>query len=66
MGFEDFLDFIEYLILDLGLGYVCIKICMDIDVVIRINKIRDRFWDFGLVVDFLIDLCYVWGGFVYL
>ncbi|KAK2086826.1 Phospholipid-transporting ATPase abca7 [Saguinus oedipus] len=51
---------------DLGSGHVRIKIRMDIDVVTRTNKIRDRFWDPGPAADPLADLRYVWGGFVYL
>ncbi|XP_078217434.1 phospholipid-transporting ATPase ABCA7 isoform X5 [Callithrix jacchus] len=51
---------------DLGSGHVRIKIRMDIDVVTRTNKIRDRFWDPGPAADPLTDLRYVWGGFVYL
>uniref|UniRef100_A0A2K5S234 ATP binding cassette subfamily A member 7 n=1 Tax=Cebus imitator TaxID=2715852 RepID=A0A2K5S234_CEBIM len=51
---------------ELGSGHVRIKIRMDIDVVTRTNKIRDRFWDPGPAADPLTDLRYVWGGFVYL
>ncbi|XP_073076815.1 phospholipid-transporting ATPase ABCA7 isoform X3 [Manis javanica] len=47
-------------------GHVRIKIRMDIDDVTRTNKIRDRFWDPGPAADPLMDLRYVWGGFVYL
>ncbi|XP_032989948.1 phospholipid-transporting ATPase ABCA7 isoform X5 [Rhinolophus ferrumequinum] len=49
-----------------GPGHVRIKIRMDIDNVIRTNKIRDRFWDPGPAADPLTDMHYVWGGFVYL
>ncbi|XP_031293899.2 phospholipid-transporting ATPase ABCA7 isoform X6 [Camelus dromedarius] len=49
-----------------GPGPLRIKIRMDIDDVTRTNKIRDRFWDPGPAADPLIDLRYVWGGFVYL
>ncbi|XP_057564820.1 phospholipid-transporting ATPase ABCA7 isoform X4 [Hippopotamus amphibius kiboko] len=49
-----------------GPGHVRIKIRMDIDDVTRTNKIRDRFWDPGPAADPLMDLRYVWGGFVYL
>ncbi|KAM8765599.1 phospholipid-transporting ATPase ABCA7 [Rhynchonycteris naso] len=49
-----------------GPGHLRIKIRMDIDNVIRTNKIRDRFWDPGPAADPLKDLHYVWGGFVYL
>lgn len=48
------------------LFYVKYKICMDIDVVEKINKIKDRYWDFGFRVDFVEDFWYIWGGFVYL
>ncbi|XP_023589109.1 phospholipid-transporting ATPase ABCA7 [Trichechus manatus latirostris] len=47
-------------------GHVRVKIRMDIDNVMRTNKIRDRFWDPGPAADPLTDLRYVWGGFVYL
>ncbi|XP_036095824.1 phospholipid-transporting ATPase ABCA7 isoform X1 [Molossus molossus] len=49
-----------------GPGHIRIKIRMDIDNVIRTDKIRDRFWDPGPAADPLTDLHYVWGGFVYL
>lgn len=49
-----------------GPGHVRIKIRMDIDNVIRTNKIRDRFWDPGPAADPMTDMHYVWGGFVYL
>ncbi|XP_074193488.1 phospholipid-transporting ATPase ABCA7 isoform X2 [Rhinolophus sinicus] len=49
-----------------GPGHVRIKIRMDIDNVIRTNKIQDRFWDPGPAADPLTDMHYVWGGFVYL
>ncbi|KAM6219697.1 phospholipid-transporting ATPase ABCA7 [Rhynchocyon petersi] len=47
-------------------GHLRIKIRMDIDDVMRTNKIMDRFWDPGPAADPLTDLRYVWGGFVYL
>nr|KAF6347650.1 ATP binding cassette subfamily A member 7 [Myotis myotis] len=49
-----------------GPGHVRIKIRMDIDNVVKTNKIRDRFWEPGPDADPLTDLRYVWGGFVYL
>ncbi|XP_070271735.1 phospholipid-transporting ATPase ABCA7 isoform X4 [Myotis yumanensis] len=49
-----------------GPGHVLIKIRMDIDNVVKTNKIRDRFWEPGPDADPLTDLRYVWGGFVYL
>ncbi|XP_048197750.1 phospholipid-transporting ATPase ABCA7 isoform X2 [Perognathus longimembris pacificus] len=50
----------------LGPGHVRVKIRMDIDDVTRTNKIMDKFWDPGPSADPLVDLRYVWGGFVYL
>ncbi|XP_021497533.1 phospholipid-transporting ATPase ABCA7 isoform X1 [Meriones unguiculatus] len=50
----------------LGPGHLRFKIRMDIDDVMRTNKIRDKFWDPGPSADPLMDLRYVWGGFVYL
>lgn len=50
----------------LGPGHLRLKIRMDIDDVTRTNKIRDKFWDPGPSADPLMDLRYVWGGFVYL
>ncbi|XP_021059994.1 ATP-binding cassette sub-family A member 7 isoform X1 [Mus pahari] len=47
-------------------GHLRFKIRMDIDDVTRTNKIRDKFWDPGPSADPLMDLRYVWGGFVYL
>ncbi|XP_023599057.1 LOW QUALITY PROTEIN: ATP-binding cassette sub-family A member 7 [Myotis lucifugus] len=49
-----------------GPGHVLIKIRMDIDNVVKTDKIRDRFWEPGPDADPLADLRYVWGGFVYL
>ncbi|XP_024896512.1 ATP-binding cassette sub-family A member 7 isoform X3 [Pteropus alecto] len=49
-----------------GPGHVRIKIRMDIDNVVRTNKIGNRFWDPGPAADPLTDMHYVWGGFVYL
>ncbi|MGH0132671.1 UNVERIFIED_CONTAM: hypothetical protein FKN15_050037 [Acipenser sinensis] len=46
--------------------HVKFKIRMDIDVVERTNKIRDRYWDPGPRADPLVDLRYIWGGFAYL
>uniref|UniRef100_A0A2K6K140 ATP binding cassette subfamily A member 7 n=1 Tax=Rhinopithecus bieti TaxID=61621 RepID=A0A2K6K140_RHIBE len=66
LGPEDSSDPTEHPTRDLGPGHVLIKIRMDIDVVTRTNKIRDRFWDPGPAADPLTDLRYVWGGFVYL
>ncbi|XP_072457451.1 phospholipid-transporting ATPase ABCA7 isoform X2 [Notamacropus eugenii] len=43
-----------------------LKIRMDIDDVTRTNKIKDRFWDPGPAADPVMDMRYVWGGFVYL
>ncbi|XP_078010206.1 phospholipid-transporting ATPase ABCA7-like isoform X6 [Phascolarctos cinereus] len=47
-------------------GHVRLKIRMDIDDVARTNKIKDRFWDPGPAADPVLDMRYVWGGFVYL
>ncbi|XP_011928212.1 PREDICTED: ATP-binding cassette sub-family A member 7 isoform X4 [Cercocebus atys] len=66
LGPEDSSDPTEHPTPHLGPGHVRIKIRMDIDVVTRTNKIRDRFWDPGPAADPLTDLRYVWGGFVYL
>ncbi|XP_041823569.1 retinal-specific phospholipid-transporting ATPase ABCA4-like [Melanotaenia boesemani] len=46
--------------------HVKFKIRMDIDVVERTNKVKDRYWDPGPRADPLDDLRYVWGGFAYL
>ncbi|RXM35459.1 Retinal-specific ATP-binding cassette transporter [Acipenser ruthenus] len=46
--------------------HVKFKIRMDIDVVERTNKIKDRYWDPGPRADPLDDLRYIWGGFAYL
>ncbi|XP_031439935.1 retinal-specific phospholipid-transporting ATPase ABCA4-like isoform X2 [Clupea harengus] len=46
--------------------HVKFKIRMDIDVVERTNKIKDRYWDPGPRADTMEDLRYVWGGFAYL
>uniref|UniRef100_A0AAY4D132 P-type phospholipid transporter n=1 Tax=Denticeps clupeoides TaxID=299321 RepID=A0AAY4D132_9TELE len=46
--------------------HVKFKIRMDIDVVERTNKIKDRYWDPGPRADPMEDLRYVWGGFAYL
>ncbi|KAM9103951.1 LOW QUALITY PROTEIN: phospholipid-transporting ATPase ABCA7 [Megaptera novaeangliae] len=62
LGPEDFPDSSQ----SPGPGHVRIKIHMDIDDVTRTNKIRDRFWDPGPAADPLMDLRYVWGGFMYL
>ncbi|XP_051713429.2 retinal-specific phospholipid-transporting ATPase ABCA4 isoform X1 [Oryctolagus cuniculus] len=42
------------------------KIRMDIDVVEKTNKIKDRYWDSGPRADPVEDLRYIWGGFAYL
>ncbi|XP_009332142.1 PREDICTED: retinal-specific ATP-binding cassette transporter [Pygoscelis adeliae] len=42
------------------------KIRMDIDVVEKTNKIKDRYWDPGPRADPVDDLRYIWGGFAYL
>uniref|UniRef100_A0A4X2KQE6 ATP binding cassette subfamily A member 7 n=1 Tax=Vombatus ursinus TaxID=29139 RepID=A0A4X2KQE6_VOMUR len=47
-------------------GHIRLKIRMDIDDVTRTNKIKDRFWDPGPAADPILDMRYVWGGFVYL
>uniref|UniRef100_A0AAQ5YRW6 P-type phospholipid transporter n=1 Tax=Amphiprion ocellaris TaxID=80972 RepID=A0AAQ5YRW6_AMPOC len=46
--------------------HVQFKIRMDIDVVERTNKVKDRYWDPGPRADPMEDLRYVWGGFAYL
>ncbi|XP_063062860.1 retinal-specific phospholipid-transporting ATPase ABCA4-like [Engraulis encrasicolus] len=46
--------------------HVKFQIRMDIDVVERTNKIKDRYWDPGPRADAMEDLRYVWGGFAYL
>ncbi|CAH6779324.1 phospholipid-transporting ATPase ABCA7 [Phodopus roborovskii] len=63
---EDPLDTSELSSPALGPGHLRFKIRMDIDDVTRTNKIRDKFWDPGPSADPLMDLRYVWGGFVYL
>ncbi|XP_077309012.1 retinal-specific phospholipid-transporting ATPase ABCA4 isoform X1 [Lithobates pipiens] len=42
------------------------KIRMDIDVVEKTNKIKDRYWDPGPRADPVEDFRYLWGGFAYL
>ncbi|XP_042638708.1 phospholipid-transporting ATPase ABCA7 [Orycteropus afer afer] len=66
LGPEDPPDLTEPPAPDSGPGHLRVKIRMDIDNVMRTNKIRDRFWDPGPAADPLTDLRYVWGGFVYL
>ncbi|XP_075038451.1 retinal-specific phospholipid-transporting ATPase ABCA4 isoform X2 [Mixophyes fleayi] len=46
--------------------HVKYKIRMDIDVVEKTNKIKDRYWDPGPRADPLEDFRYIWGGFAYL
>ncbi|XP_041064203.1 retinal-specific phospholipid-transporting ATPase ABCA4 [Carcharodon carcharias] len=46
--------------------HVKYKIRMDIDVVERTNKIKDRYWDPGPRADPVDDMRYIWGGFAYL
>ncbi|KAM3860773.1 LOW QUALITY PROTEIN: retinal-specific phospholipid-transporting ATPase ABCA4-like [Diretmus argenteus] len=46
--------------------HIKFKIRMDIDIVERTNKIKDRYWDPGPRADPMDDLRYVWGGFAYL
>ncbi|XP_035294079.1 retinal-specific phospholipid-transporting ATPase ABCA4 isoform X2, partial [Cricetulus griseus] len=46
--------------------HVKYKIRMDIDVVEKTNKIKDRYWDSGPRADPVEDLRYIWGGFAYL
>ncbi|XP_052522360.1 retinal-specific phospholipid-transporting ATPase ABCA4 isoform X2 [Tympanuchus pallidicinctus] len=46
--------------------HVKYKIRMDIDVVEKTNKIKDRYWDPGPRADPVDDLRYIWGGFAYL
>ncbi|KAF6716400.1 Retinal-specific ATP-binding cassette transporter [Oryzias melastigma] len=45
--------------------HVKFKIRMDIDIVERTNKVKDRYWDPGPRADPMEDLRYVWGGFAY-
>ncbi|XP_006898072.1 PREDICTED: ATP-binding cassette sub-family A member 7 [Elephantulus edwardii] len=66
IGPEDPLDHEEPPAQETGPSHLFIKIRMDIDNVMSTNKIMDRFWDPGPAADPLIDLRYVWGGFVYL
>ncbi|XP_075395947.1 retinal-specific phospholipid-transporting ATPase ABCA4 [Tenrec ecaudatus] len=46
--------------------HVKYKIRMDIDVVEKTNKLKDRYWDSGPRADPVEDFRYVWGGFAYL
>ncbi|XP_075689302.1 retinal-specific phospholipid-transporting ATPase ABCA4 isoform X2 [Rhinoderma darwinii] len=46
--------------------HVKYKIRMDIDVVEKTNKIKDRYWDPGPRADAVEDFRYIWGGFAYL
>ncbi|ELV11962.1 Retinal-specific ATP-binding cassette transporter [Tupaia chinensis] len=46
--------------------HVKYKIRMDIDVVEKTNKIKDRYWDSGPRADPIEDFRYIWGGFAYL
>ncbi|XP_045703157.1 retinal-specific phospholipid-transporting ATPase ABCA4 isoform X2 [Phyllostomus hastatus] len=46
--------------------HVKYKIRMDIDVVEKTNKIKDRYWDSGPRADPVEDFRYIWGGFAYL
>ncbi|KAK1339765.1 hypothetical protein QTO34_018321 [Cnephaeus nilssonii] len=46
--------------------HVKYKIRMDIDVVEKTNKIKDRYWDPGPRADPVEDFRYIWGGFAYL
>ncbi|XP_073427516.1 retinal-specific phospholipid-transporting ATPase ABCA4 [Dendrobates tinctorius] len=46
--------------------HVKYKIRMDIDVVEKTNKIKDRYWDPGPRADPIDDFRYIWGGFAYL
>ncbi|XP_056379091.1 retinal-specific phospholipid-transporting ATPase ABCA4 isoform X2 [Hyla sarda] len=46
--------------------HVKYKIRMDIDVVEKTNKIKDRYWDPGPRADPIEDFRYIWGGFAYL
>ncbi|XP_012878140.1 PREDICTED: ATP-binding cassette sub-family A member 7 [Dipodomys ordii] len=66
LGPEDSQNSTEMPAPGLGPGHVRVKIRMDIDDVTRTNKIMDKFWDPGPSADPLMDLRYVWGGFVYL
>uniref|UniRef100_H2LLX9 P-type phospholipid transporter n=1 Tax=Oryzias latipes TaxID=8090 RepID=H2LLX9_ORYLA len=45
--------------------HIKFKIRMDIDIVERTNKVKDRYWDPGPRADPMEDLRYVWGGFAY-
>ncbi|KAB1273294.1 Retinal-specific ATP-binding cassette transporter [Camelus dromedarius] len=47
-------------------SHVKYKIRMDIDVVEKTNKIKDRYWDSGPRADPVEDFRYIWGGFAYL
>uniref|UniRef100_H0XFP8 ATP binding cassette subfamily A member 7 n=1 Tax=Otolemur garnettii TaxID=30611 RepID=H0XFP8_OTOGA len=66
LGPEDSPDTMKSPTPGLGPGHLRIKIRMDIDVVTRTNKIRDRFWDLRPAADSLTYQHYVWSGFVYL
>ncbi|XP_049732054.1 phospholipid-transporting ATPase ABCA7 isoform X6 [Elephas maximus indicus] len=66
LGPEGPLDSTEPPAPDSGSHHLRVKIRMDIDDVMRTNKIRARFWDPSPAADPLTDLRYVWGGFVYL
>ncbi|XP_019523093.1 PREDICTED: retinal-specific ATP-binding cassette transporter [Hipposideros armiger] len=46
--------------------HVKYEIRMDIDVVEKTNKIKDRYWDSGPRADPVEDFRYIWGGFAYL
>ncbi|XP_036853988.2 retinal-specific phospholipid-transporting ATPase ABCA4 isoform X3 [Manis javanica] len=46
--------------------HVKYKIRMDIDVMEKTNKIKDRYWDSGPRADPVEDFRYIWGGFAYL
>ncbi|KAF6343916.1 ATP binding cassette subfamily A member 4 [Rhinolophus ferrumequinum] len=46
--------------------HVKYKIRMDINVVEKTNKIKDRYWDSGPRADPMEDFRYIWGGFAYL
>uniref|UniRef100_A0A087XU94 P-type phospholipid transporter n=1 Tax=Poecilia formosa TaxID=48698 RepID=A0A087XU94_POEFO len=46
--------------------HVKFKIRMDIDIVERTNKVKDRYWDPGPRADPMDDFRYIWGGFAYL
>ncbi|KAM4805396.1 LOW QUALITY PROTEIN: retinal-specific phospholipid-transporting ATPase ABCA4-like [Urocitellus parryii] len=45
--------------------HVKYKIRMDIDVVEKTNKIKDRYWDSGPRADLVDDFQYIWGGSAY-